>query len=260
MIKLISTEIHLIKSFMKESELCMNLNIAVCDDDIVSMDEEYDIICSVLSEKQMIYTINKFNTPLDLLKSEELYNIVFLDIEMSDMSGLEAAKRIHKLNRNCMIFFVTNHEMYLDEAFDRHAFRFWKKPIDRRRLWRGIQAAIDELNILEQSIKVTVYNEEISIFTRNIIYIQAKDKKTNIVTANGIIIANEPFKNVVAKLDGNKEFCDSHGSYYINFNYVTNITPTSVSCVCNDMKYDVYMSKRRYRGFRKKFLEWIGGN
>ena len=67
----------------------MNLRIAICDDEQHTLNSEYEIISSVLEEEKIENTIDRFNSPEDLLNSEMMYNIVFLDIEMGELHADE---------------------------------------------------------------------------------------------------------------------------------------------------------------------------
>ncbi len=80
-----------------------------------------------------------------LLQSDTVYDIIFLDIEMAEMDGISLAEKISITNKSCLFFFVTNYEAYFDNASNVRPFRFWTKPIDRRRLVYGIDSAIQEL-------------------------------------------------------------------------------------------------------------------
>ena len=75
-------------------------------------------------------------------------------------------------------------------------FRFWTKPIDRRRLVYGIDSAIQELYKNNQFINVMVNSENIQIFISNIIYIYVQNKKTHIITTKGEIIVSIPYQTV----------------------------------------------------------------
>lgn len=123
----------------------MELKIAVCDDNMLALDSEADAVADVLRIKGIESIIEKFNDPELLISSDSLYDIVFLDIEMEQIDGIEAARALRERNNNCLIFFVTNHEGYLDKALNQHAFRFWKKPIDKDKLMYGIESAVREI-------------------------------------------------------------------------------------------------------------------
>lgn len=56
------------------------------------------------------------------------YDIVFMDIEMSVLNGIETAKKIRKSNQKMVIIFVTDYQEYVYDVFDVLPFRFLRKP------------------------------------------------------------------------------------------------------------------------------------
>ena len=124
----------------------MTLRIALCDDDSAALRDELRLIGSVLEEKGIDGEIDTYKHPIELLDSHTVYDLIFLDIEMDELSGIETAEKIRKNNKSSLIFFVTNYEAYLDDAFNQRAFRFWTKPLNRRKLAYGIDSALREMS------------------------------------------------------------------------------------------------------------------
>ena len=236
----------------------MSLNIAICDDDMFALDSEAALVSEVLSEKQIRYSIDKFSTPQELLQSETMYHIVFLDIEMNDISGIKAAETIRKSNKNCMFFFVTNYEKYLDDAFNQHAFRFWTKPMDKRKLIYGIDSALREYNEENQAIEITANNTRVQVFISNIIYIFAQKKKTHIITTKGEIVTNDTYQSVFEQLKNLDIFFEPHRGCCVNFNYIRNYDKGKIYCIYRSEVYEVYLSRRRQEEFQRRFVKWIG--
>lgn len=236
----------------------MKLNIAICDDERSALKAEVDVIESVLDERHISYSLDLFLSPLDLIKSDRIYNIIFLDVEMDSLNGIEVAERLREENKNCLIFFVTNHEAYLDDAFNQHAFRFWTKPIDRRKLMYGMASAIREIETSEHRLTVTVGMNKIKMSTRNIIYIYAQNRRLHIITTKGEIITNDLFEDVRSQLKDSIYFCEPHRSYLVNLEYVRNYDKDKIYCLYKDKIYEVYLSRRKYDSFNKRFIEWIG--
>lgn len=235
------------------------MRIAICDDEQHTLNSEYEIISSVLEEMKIENTIDSFNSPEDLLNSEMMYNIVFLDIEMGELNGIKVAEAIRELNKECFIFFVTNHEAYLDDAFNQHAFRFWTKPLERHKLIYGIESVMKELEENDNYIVVTNNLQSIKVYVQSIIYIYAYNNKLYIVTTKGEIEVSERYRDVHEKLKKYDYFCESQRAHFINFKYVKNYNKDRVFCGYKDTTYEVYFSRRKYDNFNKSFLEWIGG-
>lgn len=233
------------------------MRIAVCDDESSFLDNEIALVSEVLTEQGIDFEIDAFTDPAALIESGTKYDIVFFDVEMQTMTGIEAAESIHKRYSGTLIFFVTNYEGYMDEALNKHAFRFWVKPLNRQRLAFGIESAMRELSSRNTALKVTTGKTLTKIPVQDIIYVYAKNKNTSIVTVDGEVEVKEPFKNIVSRLNSDS-FCTSHASYCVNLAYVVKYTHDEVICRHAGVNYTAYMSKRRYPVFSAEFIRWAG--
>ncbi len=233
------------------------MRIAVCDDDELCLKDECALITETASEMGIDCEAECFTDPAELISVKEKYEIIFLDVEMKSMSGIEAAEMIHKQNSGALIFFVTNHEGYMDEALNKHAFRFWIKPINKQRLVYGIESALVELRNADKYLQVMIEGKLARVPVGEIIYAYAENKSTRLVTKSGIVAVKEPFKNVVMRLPA-EFFCRSHASYCINMNYVVRYDKSNVVCRCGEIEYTAYMSKRYYSAFSRRFICWAG--
>ena len=235
------------------------MNIAICDDTREELERERDIINEVLTEKGIEHCIDLFSSPSELEKSDKLYDIVFLDVEMGNTTGIEVAKRINKEAENCLIFFVTNYETYLDEALNVRAFRFWKKPIDKKKLIYGIDSALKEIEREKKYITVNAYDKEIKIYIKNIIYVNVQNRAVNIVTKKAVFKVINTYKDIYNQLKGFDEFCEICRGKCINFNFVTGYSKTKITCSDENNEYNIDISRRKYKPFLTKFIEWAGG-
>ena len=76
------------------------------------------------------YMLETYSSAFDLLEhySRDV-DLLFLDIRVPDMSGMEAAKRIREIDQNVMILFVTNLTQYAIEGYSVNAFDYILKPL-----------------------------------------------------------------------------------------------------------------------------------
>lgn len=235
----------------------MKLNIAICDDNEIILNDEYNMVKSVLDEEGIASSIHKFVTPSELLKSTKKYDIFILDVEMEGMTGIETAKKLKKSNANCHMFFVTNYASYMDEALNQHAFRFWTKPLDRAKLAYGLKCAIDELH---KHITVTVNNEKISVPAENIIYIYMENKRLHVITRKGEFVTKDTISSICEQLKSIPYFAETSRGYYVNYNYIDSYTHEEIICVYQEKKYKVYISRRKYKDFNISFTKWLGAS
>lgn len=237
----------------------MTLYIALCDDEVSDMTHEKELIEKVLPTvtTNIKWNIDEFISSEDMLNSDKTYNMVFLDVEMDGLNGIATAEALHKKSPSTLIFFVTHHEDYMDEALDNHAFRFWTKPISETRLMYGIEKAITKINAYKRNIEVTVSKKAVKIPLRNIIYIYHTNRLTYVVTIQETVETHDTFQSVIEQLTDDC-FVETHGSCYVNLNYVSDYDKTDIICEYNEQIYKPYISTRKYSAFNKRFREWSG--
>lgn len=235
----------------------MGLKIAICDDDILDLENEFNLIDSIFTDKQIEHEIKTFNISQELLDSDDLYDMAFLDIEMDGINGIETAKQILERNKDCFIFFITNYSIYLDNAFDVKAFRYLSKPVDKTRLCAGIDSAVEKIRDNTLMLSVTNYKNKlvVDVEISSVIYIENSNRHTHIVTTEYDFIAEEPFVGVKSNIEKEVNyFAETHQSFFVNMRYVTHYDRTDVVLSYAGREYKVDMSRRKYNAFDEKIF------
>ena len=234
------------------------MNIAVCDDDVAELRQTTEVINRTFSNLNLEFNVDEYVSGYEVLKNIRNYDIVFLDIELkkSGINGIEIAKRVKTENQNCIIIFVTNYEEYIDDVIDEYAFRFWQKPVEEYRLKKSIKVMLERMKILK--IEESETKKEVSIPVKNIIYITPKKRNCRIIMTDREIISVESFRDIRDKL-AEGDFCECHGSYCVNLNYVEGYDKSYVYLCSENQKYTVDMSRRYYTRFKEKMFI-TGGN
>lgn len=101
------------------------IKIAICDDEQFFVDEENNIISNYLNSKKLKYEILSYISGQELLKSDiNKYDIIFLDMEMPGMDGMEVAMKLRDKGVNAEIVFVTAYVKYSTQGYHVGAFRY----------------------------------------------------------------------------------------------------------------------------------------
>lgn len=119
----------------------MLYKIAVCDDEQIFVDE----IIYKLQSRSNKYQIVYFNSGEELTNSVLDFSILFLDIEMPGLSGMETAFKLREMNYDGIIIFLTSHTEFMPEAFKIKDFRFLDKPIDQEKFDEALTSAEKEI-------------------------------------------------------------------------------------------------------------------
>lgn len=125
------------------------MNIAICDDDFKFINLIEDMIYD-LSQK-----LENFNPDIDVyISGEELLrlidvknlpSIIFIDIEMKGINGIQTARELRKYSEEVLIIYVTSYETYTLESFEVRPFRYLLKPIDTNMFAKAFYDAIEYL-------------------------------------------------------------------------------------------------------------------
>lgn len=237
----------------------MKLKIAVCDYELQTLNQEYEIINSVLKSKGLNYDIDKFNSSNDLFNACIPYNIAFLDIEMYGVDGIKLARRLKEFNKNCLLFFITNYAVYLDNALDLNAFRYLPKPVDVQRLSSGIDIAIKKIRGCSKSLRVTRFESKLKMDLKilDIIYIENSSRHTRIVTRDYNFIAKETFSELKSVIEKEVNyFAEANQSVFVNLNYINRYENSKVMLKYAYKDYEFNVSRRKHKAFMEKLFEF----
>lgn len=164
--------------------------------------------------------------------------VVFMDVELGAMSGVECAEKILEISPKTMIIFATGHNEYMPRAFEIYAFDYIIKPFKIERIFQTLKRIKDieheshvprterNTRLLSSVDKLIIKNKEGISFvdTFEIILIQREDKSTVIYTPTERYVTSEAIGDIEEKLDSSK-FMRSHKSYIINISKITKIYP-----------------------------------
>ncbi|MEQ6120257.1 LytTR family DNA-binding domain-containing protein [Reichenbachiella sp. MALMAid0571] len=200
---------------------------------IVDDDEMARISLSMLCEKiDDITIVESFDNGLDALnwlKNEDI-DLVFLDIEMPDLSGMELVKSVDDLPQ---IIFTTSHSKYALEAFEYQVTDFLPKPIQLGRLLKGIERA-KELNDnvspqeVQSQLFVRVDGKFVRIELDEIMYIESLGDYVRFYSQDGKkYIVHSTIKNIDQKIT-NVNFLKVHRSYVVNLTKIIDIEDTNL--------------------------------
>lgn len=227
------------------------MRIAICDDEIKYVNDAERHLKQYFSEHGLTLNLYKYSNGTDLLNSNKNFDIVFLDIEMPDINGIELGKKLQSSNPDLVLIYITAYNHYLDEALDLGITRFFDKPIDSKRFYKGLDKAIEKLDKTKIQIHLKDSDNGIATVKMNdIIMVEIENRKTKITTKDTVYHSKSNIKSWRERL--NKSYFESpHNSYIVNTNYITYFCKEYIIL---DEKYNVPISYPRRVEFKKKFM------
>lgn len=231
------------------------MNFAICDDD--------KLFCSKLEKylkeyfdlhKTKNYNLFTFHSGEELLAQSTTFDIVFLDVEMSGVSGIHTGRKLKERNPKIIFIIITSYNDYLDEALRFQAFRYLSKPLDKDRLFRNIKDALYVYNTNAKKIIVETKTESVTIYTTDIIMIEASGRKVIVRTTSDDYISIHNMNYWKEKLD-TKQFFQSHRSFIVNFEHVTRFDHNLIYLFHE--RYQAYLTYRKYTDFKNNYLMYL---
>jgi len=200
----------------------MPIQICICDDS----EEDINILSAALYAYDSSFEIFSYKGGKFLLDDWEerkmIFDIIFLDIYMPELNGIETAIRVRSELSDAKIIFISSSNEHYTEAYDVFAFNYIIKPLNSEKLNRILdQALLTIANVRRHQISFSYKAINYRIFCRDILYIESNDK---------IILFHMTDKTTLqcyAKLDdilkqvSEESFIRCHQSYAVSIFHVT---------------------------------------
>lgn len=214
----------------------MDLTVLIADDDSAMR-----LIIKKIIDKfdgfQLIGEAEDGETTLKIVEDKSP-DVIFLDVQMPKIDGVECAKKIVEINPKSVIVFATAHQEYMTEAFEVYAFDYLIKPFKIDRIYKTLRKIKnikdkDDSEVIFQNNKGNLKFKKLILKSKegksfvdmeNIILIQRENRNTVIYTTDGRYETSESLGSLEGRLD-NKSFFRSHRSYIINISKISKIEP-----------------------------------
>ncbi len=229
------------------------LNIAVCDDE--------EVICrqiKELIEKRMADScIDVYDLGKKLLAAEKLYDMVFLDIQMDGINGIETARALReKQNDKTVIIFITAMKEYVFEAFDVSAFHYLLKPIDETKFTEVLRRAAWEVESRrkqeQEPLLIRTKKRSMTFLKNDILYVESRGKKVEIHTKEKNIEIYASMNELESQLGSGFYRC--HRGYLVNMIYIAEYSGEDITLSNGET---VYLSKEKYSEFVKTYMRFV---
>ena len=181
------------------------LRIAVCDDDKAAVQAHTEITESCLKQCESAGKIDTYTSSeallYDITKDGFYFDLILLDIEMPESTGMEIAEKIKPYLPNVKIIFITSHIEYAIDAFELSIFRYVPKDDIDKRLPPAILDAVKLLELEDgKSYTIQTNSRLEKIPYRGIYYIERDGKNAAITTAGKVSKVRKSLQQVYDEL------------------------------------------------------------
>lgn len=202
------------------------LRIGICDDEPVIHNIVKDMLAIYEVQYSVPLKVSSFLSGSELLLHSDKFDLIFLDIEMPDMDGIQLGQQLNTVDFSGKIIMLTCKSERFKEAFKIGAFRFVTKPIIQSELFSALND-VRQAMIGEETIEVYTNNHPYIIRQKDIIYIEAQDGYTEIHCKAKMFRSEESLNHWETLLD-NRLFFRIHKKYILNMRFIKNINQNTI--------------------------------
>ena len=232
--------------------------IALCDDNIEFLNLLSDMLekefGEIVSPKYKI-AFEKFNSGrslLDFAKKQKI-SVLFLDIDMPEMTGFDVAKVLGNENKDMLIIFVSAYDNFVYESFDYSPFQFIRKsrlPDDLKKIVTRIN---DKLFAPIKHIELQLLDESVNIDIKKILYFESEKNYYSVHLMGGEKLIGRGTMNSIEEKVKDLDFYRIHSGFVVNLEHAGRITHDGFLTVGHAQ---IPISQKRMKDFKKVYSEY----
>lgn len=242
----------------------MIIKIAVCDDDSIFLAALKKHLFDESKKLKKDIEINPYEegTKLinDVIESGIDYDIIFLDVDMPDMSGLEIAKMIRNKKENVLLIFLSAHPQYVFEALEYVPFRYIRKERMEKELILALKEAFNVIEKIKEKLKEEYivlkdinYNSKVK--KADIVYFETSLRKVEVHLKDGnVLTIRKTIKELYEELK-EEHFIKIHSGCAVNPKYINKYSNYDVEL---DSGEKLIVSRTRIKELKKQMLDYWG--
>ena len=226
------------------------LKIGICDDQEILRNKLHEIVCECLSELKMEAEIYIYSSWKEVISDSKKLDLLFLDIEMPEMDGIETGHTLRKQGFDGKIIMASSVVERFKETFTIQAFRFVTKPVEKSEVLRVLEAYMNT-RLGMKKIKVYRKRNEFVFQQKDILYINSINSAVEFHMKKGV------FRKEIS-LSEIEEILDDRLFFRISKQYIVNLSKIDSynKGIINIRGKDIKVSVRRKKEFEKKYVSF----
>ena len=205
------------------------MKIAICENE----EADSEAICAILNK---YFDQNGYTGQISVYESGEslltdftpgFFDVIFLDIYMDGITGIETAKRIRSIDPTCALVFITTSRDHCLEGFSVRASAYVVKPIREKEMQTALLQCREIFMKNARYIMIRTERTDIKIPLNKIYYAEIYYKSALFHTEQGEHKTRMTMDEIERELGG-KPFYRCHQSFIVNINYIESMTASEI--------------------------------
>ncbi len=230
------------------------IRIVICDDEKHMSDHIRAMTSDFFRKKNREIQLRTFTSGEELLNYDGQIDILFLDIQMKGMDGMETARKLRADKFRGFLIFITVLKEMVFQSFEVQAYDYLVKPVEEKQFEKTMVRLFASMqNAVEDSLLVQKGYEGRIILKKEIVFCEVMDRKIYLNLASGEVVDYyDRIENLETKLDSH--FFRCHRSYLINLKHLKGYKNGTAYM---DNGKEVPVSRLRSREFSGVVLQYM---
>ncbi len=231
------------------------MRIAIVDDIAAERSILHKWVQSCLDSRRIDADIAEYESGETFLSAAEQnrFDLVFLDIYMEGINGIETAAALRRFDTDCLIVFTTTSTDHALEGFRVRAMHYLVKPYDAEDVTALFDEVVLRLSKTEKYVEIVTAKNTVRLRYKEILYAENFQHKVYIYTTSGEVQTRQTFREFVAALTDERFFSCSQG-VIVNMEHAADFDGTSF--VMNDGK-KLPVTRRLIKDAKQAFVDML---
>lgn len=232
------------------------LYIAVCDDEQMILSGIQKLISDFFRSKNIDCKVLLFSSGEELLNGDKEIDILFLDIQMGRLDGIETARNLRNKGYKGYLIFITVLKEMVFQSFEVEPFDYLVKPVQQEHFTNTMERLLLSLKSADKETLLVQRGTESSVISfSDIVFCEIIDRKIYLhLKSADIVDFYGRIEHLETKLDS--RFFRCHRSYIINMQYLVSYK-SGVAYM--EGKHQIPVSRLRNRDFSNVILQYMKG-
>ena len=194
------------------------LRIALCEDNPV----DTELLTALVEASSVPHTLDAFLSGEEFLEvfEKEKYDLIFLDVYMGELSGVQVAEIVRETDTEVVIIFTTSSEDYTRESYRLNAYKYLVKPLELKGIADSLEiATLKRDKVPDETLAFVTDDGPVVIPLGEIVFIESTKRKLSIHTTDRTYLSSMTI-NDLAELLPSSRFLRSHRAYIVNLDRV----------------------------------------
>lgn len=230
--------------------------LAICDDNPADADYVTSLIREWNQKAGIPLRIDQYLSAEAFLfayEGDDSVDVLFLDIEMGAMSGIQLAKKLRAMNSGLQIVFVTGYMEYIDQGYDVEALHYLIKPVTGEKLGAVLDRAMARLMARGHALTLSAAGSRVRLLLHEIRYLEVMKNYVTVYAEDG---REYSVKRTLNELERELDdgFYRIHRSIIVNLRFVKKVTKSEV--VLKDGT-ELPLSRKSYDGLNQALIRYF---